>query len=94
MLQSLQTLFNHPVLNLITLLCLLLPACVHAKSLQSCLTLQFHGLVLTRLLCLRDSPGKNTGVDCHALLQGIFPTHVWTHVSYISCVGGQGAHVP
>ena len=21
-----------------------------------------------------DSPGKNTGVDCHALLQGIFPT--------------------
>ena len=23
----------------------------------------------------RDSPGKNTGVGCHALLQGIFPTH-------------------
>ena len=22
----------------------------------------------------KDSPGKNTGVDCHALLQGIFPT--------------------
>ena len=22
----------------------------------------------------RDSPGKNAGVDCHALLQGIFPT--------------------
>ena len=21
-----------------------------------------------------DSPGKNTGVDCHFLLQGIFPT--------------------
>ena len=21
-----------------------------------------------------DSPGKNTGVDCHSLLQGIFPT--------------------
>ena len=21
-----------------------------------------------------DSPGKNTGVGCHALLQGIFPT--------------------
>ena len=27
-----------------------------------------------RLLCPRDSLGKNTGVDCHALLQGIFPT--------------------
>ena len=23
-----------------------------------------------------DSPGKNTGVGCHALLQGIFPTQV------------------
>ena len=28
----------------------------------------------TRLLCPRDSPGKNTGVGCYALLQGIFPT--------------------
>ena len=26
-----------------------------------------------RLLCARDSPGKNTGVGCHALLQEIFP---------------------
>ena len=23
---------------------------------------------------LGDSPGKNTGVGCHAILQGIFPT--------------------
>ena len=28
----------------------------------------------SRLLCPWDSPGKNTGVGCHALLQGIFPT--------------------
>ena len=28
----------------------------------------------TRLLCPWDSVGKNTGVGCHALLQGIFPT--------------------
>ena len=28
----------------------------------------------TRLLCPLDSPGKNTGVGCHALLQGIFLT--------------------
>ena len=27
----------------------------------------------TRLLCPGDSPGKNTGVGCHLLLQGIFP---------------------
>ena len=28
----------------------------------------------SRLLCPWDSPGKNTGVGYHALLQGIFPT--------------------
>ena len=28
----------------------------------------------SRLLCPWDSPGKNTGVGCHALLQGILPT--------------------
>ena len=26
------------------------------------------------LLCTWDSPGKNTGVGCHSLLQGIFPS--------------------
>ena len=30
--------------------------------------------VAYRLLCAWDSPGKNTGVGCHFLLQGIFPT--------------------
>ena len=49
--------------------------CMCAKSLQSCLTLcdpvdgsptgaSVHG----------DSSGKSTGVSCHALFQGIFPT--------------------
>ena len=32
-----------------------------------------------------DSPGKNTGVSCHALLQGIFLTQGSN--SYISCTG-------
>ena len=27
-----------------------------------------------RLLCPWNSPGKNTGVGCHSLLQGIFPS--------------------
>ena len=36
--------------------------------------LQPHGLWPTRLLCPWDSPGKNTAVGCHALLQGILPT--------------------
>ena len=47
-----------------------------AKLLQLCLTL--HNPMdcsrLAALLCPWDSPGKNTGVGCHALLQGIFPT--------------------
>ena len=30
--------------------------------------------VAYRLLCPWDSPGNSTGVDCHSLLQGIFPT--------------------
>ena len=37
-------------------------------------SLQPRGLKPTRLLCPWDSPGKNTGVGCHFLLQGIFPT--------------------
>ena len=35
---------------------------------------QLHGLQPSRLLCPWDSPGKNTGVGCHFLLQGIFST--------------------
>ena len=31
-----------------------------------------YGLQLTRLLCPWDSAGRNTGVGCHAFLQGIF----------------------
>ena len=37
-------------------------------------SLQPHGLYPTRLLCLWNSPGKNTGVGSHCLPQGIFPT--------------------
>ena len=37
-------------------------------------SLRAFGLQPARLLCPWDSPGKNTGVGCHALLQGIFPT--------------------
>ena len=56
-------------------------------------SLQPHGLWLARLLRSWDSPGKNTGVGCHALLQGIFPTQGSDPriepVSYASCVGRQ-----
>ena len=33
-----------------------------------------YGLYPARLLCTWVSPGKNTGMGCHAFLQGIFPT--------------------
>ena len=39
-------------------------------------SVQPYGLQPTRLLCPWDSPGKNTGVGCDALLQGIFPTRI------------------
>ena len=45
---------------------------VHAKPLQSCPSPSDPWNVASRLLCPWDSPGKNTGVGCHALLQGIF----------------------
>ena len=37
-------------------------------------SLRPHGLQPAELPCPWDSPGKNTGVGCHFLLQGIFPT--------------------
>ena len=46
--------------------------CMHAPSCQSCLT------PYDSMGCnppgFSDSPGRNTGVGCHALLQGIFST--------------------
>ena len=45
---------------------------VSCSDAQLCLTLRDHGLQPAGLLCPWDSPGKNTGVGCHFLLQGIF----------------------
>ena len=42
--------------------------------------------VATRLLCSWDFPGKNTGVECHFLLQGIFPTQGSNQVFCGSCI--------
>ena len=59
------------VLLLLLLLLLLLVASVVFDSLLR------YGLWPFRLLCPWNSPGKNTGVGCHALLQGIFLTQGW-----------------
>ena len=48
---------------------------MHAKSLQSSVTLcDLMDCSPPRSSCPWDSPGKNTGVGCRALLQGIFLT--------------------
>ena len=47
--------------------------CMYAKSLESCPTL-CNPMQPARLLCPWDSLGKNTGVGCCTLFQGIFPT--------------------
>ena len=45
--------------------------CISCSAVSN--SLRPHGLQRARLLCPWDSPGKNTGVGCHFLLQGIFP---------------------
>ena len=47
---------------------------VKVKSLSPAWPFPPHWLWPARLFCPWDSPGKNTGVRCHFLLQGIFPT--------------------
>ena len=41
-------------------------------------------LFKSRLLCPWNSPGKNTGVACHSLPQGIFPTQGSKQVSHMA----------
>ena len=57
-----------------------LSACVYAQSLQSCPTL----CEPARLLWPWDSPGKNTGVGCHAM--GWSWPRDWT---WVSCIAGR-----
>ena len=55
--------------------------CVRAKFLQSCPALP------SRLLCPWDSPGKHTGVGCHASSRASSRPRDRTPVSYVSCTG-------
>ena len=67
------------VLNSISKFCMSLknfpPLLYSSRSICISNSLRPHGpCSLPGSLVHRDSPGKNTGVGCHALLQGIFPT--------------------
>ena len=66
-------------------------SCMHACSVASVVSnsLRPHGLHPARLLCPWDSPGKDTGVGCHALLQGSSQPRDRTCVSCVSCIAGR-----
>ena len=58
--------------------------CVHAKSLQPCSTLcNLMDQSLPGFSVHGDFSGKNTGVGCHILLQGIYWTQGWKPVTQI-----------
>ena len=53
------------------------PLCVCSATSNSLYTIECSPPNLhrqTKFLCIWNFPGKNTGTDCHFLLQGIFPT--------------------
>ena len=50
-----------------TMVCFPSKICLLAQSLS-------HVSLRDPMVCPWNSPGKNTGVDCHSLLHGIFPT--------------------
>ena len=64
---------------------------LHYACMLSCLVMSNsllpEGLEPVGLLCPWDSPGKNTGVSYHALLQGIFLTQELNPISFIGSIG-------
>ena len=56
-----------------------------SQAAQVCLTLCNPVDQTTRLLCPWDSTGKNTGVSCHFVFQGIFATQ-GSKISCVSCI--------
>ena len=85
--------FFPPLLNIFcfcsSISFLFFAAAAAAKSLQSCPTLQPLRQQPTRLPHPWDSPGKNTGVGCHVILQFCsFPLFLcidhWGRLSYLS----------
>ena len=67
-----------------------------AKSLQSCLTVQPCRWQPTRLLCPCSSPGKNTGVGCHFLLQCMHACMLscFSHVQLYATLGTASHQAP
>ena len=68
------SILNFLVLHKIIMHLTINPVCMSECSVVSD-SLWPHGLQPVRLLCAWVFLGKNTGVDCYSLLQGVFP--VW-----------------
>ena len=72
---TLSSLCFHPYSFVLGFLCIYIYMCLGVLSRSvvsdSCYPIDCS---TARLLCSWDSPGKNTGVGCHFLLQGIFLT--------------------
>ena len=72
--------FNHFIFNYLKYHCSSLSwlmktaPCVYSVVSDS---VRARGQKPSRLPCPWDSPSKNTGVGCHALLPGIFPSQGW-----------------
>ena len=82
---------NHTVLlSCYASLCVCVCVCVfmHAKSLQSCLTLRRYGLQPTRLLCSRGFSRQEYWSELPFRSPGDLPSPDRTCVSCISCIGG------
>ena len=62
--------------------------CMFSPSVASN-SLRPHGLQPSRLLCPWNFAGKNTGADCHFLLQGILPAQGSDASLSVSCTGRQ-----
>ena len=56
---------------------------------QSCTTANLWSVAFQVPLSMGFSPGKNSWVDCRALLQGIFQPRNWTCIACVSCIGKQ-----
>ena len=63
-----------PPVNYLGKMCVCVCVCVCGSCSVVSDSLQPYGLQPSKLLCPWDSPGQNTGVSCHSLLQEIYPT--------------------
>ena len=59
----------------------------HELYICVCVCIYTHTHTHTNVYIYTYSPSKNTGVGCHFLLQGIFPTHIYVYIYNIYTYG-------